>query len=68
MNQENLEYLKKSLKYLGFGEKLDSALENMIKEQPMQFQLKMTGEFKHPWTLKSLISRTCTSLTATRLP
>jgi len=45
MNLENLEYLKKSLKYLGFGEKLNADLENSIKEQPDKFKLMMTGEF-----------------------
>ncbi len=46
MNQKNLDFLKDSLKYLGFGEKLHTELENKIKEQPKEFQLTMQGEFK----------------------
>lgn len=47
MNIENLEYLKKSLKYLGFGEKLNADLESRIKEQPADFKLLMTGDFNN---------------------
>ncbi|PZU80274.1 MAG: hypothetical protein DI528_22640 [Shinella sp.] len=45
MNIKNLEFLKESLKYLGFGEKLNADLENKIKEQPAEFKLSMVGEF-----------------------
>lgn len=45
MNEKNLEFLKDSLKYLGFGEKLNADLENKIKEQPAEFKLNMVGEF-----------------------
>lgn len=45
MNIENLEFLKKSLKYMGFGEKLNADLENKIKEQPADFKLSIPGEF-----------------------
>jgi hypothetical protein len=45
MNVKNLEFLKESLKYLGFGEKLNADLENKIKEQPAEFKLSMVGEF-----------------------
>ncbi|MBX2896843.1 MAG: hypothetical protein KF763_15460 [Cyclobacteriaceae bacterium] len=45
MNEKNLEYLKKDLKYLGFGDKLNADLEARIKEQPSEFKLHMTGEF-----------------------
>lgn len=46
MNQKNLDFLKDSLKYLGFGEKLYTELEGKIREQPKEFQLAMQGEFK----------------------
>jgi hypothetical protein len=45
MNVKNLEFLKESLKYLGFGEKLNADLENKIKEQPAEFKLSIPGEF-----------------------
>lgn len=46
MNQENLDFLKKSLKFLGFGEKLNADLEDYIKNQPKEFKLSHAGEFK----------------------
>jgi len=46
MNEKNLEYLKDGLKYLGFGEKLNQALEDKIKQQPTEFSLMTVGEFK----------------------
>lgn len=45
MNVKNFEYLKEGLKYLGFGEKLNTDLENKIKEQPAEFKLSLVGEF-----------------------
>jgi len=45
MNVKNLEFLKEGLKYLGFGEKMNTDLENKIKEQPAEFKLSMVGEF-----------------------
>lgn len=48
MNVKNLEFLKESLKYLGFGDKMNTDLENKIKEQPKEFNLTLTGEFKIP--------------------
>ena len=45
MNTKNLEFLKDSLKYLGFGEKLNADLENQIKQQPLEFKLGLIGEF-----------------------
>ncbi|MBC8053816.1 MAG: hypothetical protein H7Y13_12195 [Sphingobacteriaceae bacterium] len=41
MNSQNLEFLQSSLKYFGFGDKLNQALENNIKEQKAEFQLKL---------------------------
>ena len=40
MNPQNLEFLQSSLKYFGFGDKLNHALENNIKEQKAEFQIK----------------------------
>lgn len=40
MNAKNLEYLKDSLKYLGFGDKLNQDLETNMKEQKAEFYLK----------------------------
>jgi len=40
MNPQNLEFLQSNLKYFGFGDNLNQALENNIKEQKVEFQLK----------------------------
>jgi hypothetical protein len=40
MNTKNLEYLKDSLKYFGFGEELNGALEKNMMAQPPDFQLR----------------------------
>jgi len=40
MNTKNLEYLKDSLKYFGFGEELNGALEKSMMAQPSDFHLK----------------------------
>ncbi|HEY0895396.1 MAG TPA: hypothetical protein VGE15_02480 [Sphingobacteriaceae bacterium] len=44
MNTKNLEYLKDSLKYFGFGEELNGALEKAIMAQPSEFQLRAGGQ------------------------
>ena len=44
MNEQNLEYLKDNLKYMGFGEKLYEALENKVKEGKDAFQLNLQTE------------------------
>ena len=41
MNEKNLTYLKNNLKYMGFGEKLNSDLENAVKEGKPEFQLQL---------------------------
>ena len=41
MNENNLQFLKDGLKYMGFGEKLHADLESKIKEQPADFQLTL---------------------------
>lgn len=45
MNAENLEYLKNQLKFLGFGEGLNSQLENKMKEGKPEFTLDASTEF-----------------------
>ena len=45
MIEKNVQYLKESLKYLGFGEKLNADLENAISLNPEKFKLVMPGEF-----------------------
>ena len=41
MNAQNLEYLQTNLKYFGFGDKLNEALEKSIKNEKAEFQLKV---------------------------
>lgn len=45
MNIKNFDYLKETLKYMGFGDKLNTDLEAKLKEQPAEFKLTMIGEF-----------------------
>lgn len=45
MNQENLQYLKDNIKYMGFGEKLNSELEQKMQEGKTDFQLTASVEF-----------------------
>jgi len=54
MNQENIDYLKKELKYFGFGDKLNEGLVNSIKEEPLAFQLVHKGEFKSGDEIKNV--------------
>ena len=44
MNEENVKYLKDNLKYMGFGDKLNEAMEKNIREQKPEFTLKMQTE------------------------
>ena len=41
MNEKNVSYLKDNLKYMGFGDKLNSDLEKNINEGSPEFQLKV---------------------------
>jgi hypothetical protein len=41
MNTLNLEYLQTNLKYFGFGDKLNEALEKNIRDDKTEFQLKV---------------------------
>lgn len=44
MNQENLNYLKDNLKYMGFGDKLQEHLKTEIEKQKTEFTLKFETE------------------------
>lgn len=44
MNEENVKYLKDNLKYMGFGDKLNEAMEKNMREQKPAFTLKMQTE------------------------
>lgn len=41
MNTKNLEFLQANLKYFGFGDKLNEALEKNMNDQQKEFQLKL---------------------------
>ena len=45
MNQENLKYLMDNIKYMGFGEKLNTELEQKMQEGKTDFQLTASVEF-----------------------
>ncbi len=47
MNEQNLQYLKDNIKYLGFGEKLYPELEKNIQQGFPEFQLKIQTEFNN---------------------
>ncbi len=44
MNEQNFEYLKDNIKYMGFGEKLNEPLENNLKQGKDEFQLDFKTE------------------------
>ncbi|HWJ25845.1 MAG TPA: hypothetical protein VNS32_04830 [Flavisolibacter sp.] len=44
MNEQNFEYLKDNIKYMGFGEKLFPELETQLKTGAPQFQLHYAAE------------------------
>src|ERR1035437_9265777 len=44
MNEQNLEYLKDNIKYMGFGEKLNEQLENNLKQGKDDFKLDFKAE------------------------
>ncbi len=45
MNEQNLQYLKDNIKYLGFGEKLFPELQSNMEQGFPEFQLKTQTEF-----------------------
>jgi len=44
MNEQNFEYLKDNIKYMGFGEKLNEQLENNLQQGKDDFQLNFRTE------------------------
>lgn len=44
MNEQNMQYLKDNIKYMGFGEGLHTELENQLKSGKTDFQLQFQGE------------------------
>ena len=44
MNEQNLDYLKENLKYLGFGDKLHEDLERGLKSGAAEFQLTQNSQ------------------------
>jgi len=48
MNEQNLEYLKKSLDYLGFGTKLNEVMESAIRKEIPKFSLGISKRFSRP--------------------
>ncbi|WP_207424994.1 hypothetical protein [Pedobacter sp. SYSU D00535] len=48
MNENNLDYLKNSLKYLGFGEKLHDVLEKAIRQELPAFKLQLGVAYNPP--------------------
>ncbi len=47
MNQQNLDYLKENLRFMGFGDKLYADLEKNILQGFPEFVLKMPSEFSN---------------------
>jgi len=45
MNESNLEYLKKSLDYLGFGTRLNEVLESAIRRELLKFSLGISQHY-----------------------
>ena len=54
MNEQNLDYLKNNIKYLGFGDKLSSELEKNLREGKPEFELNTSNIF-YPSTLESTL-------------
>jgi hypothetical protein len=44
MNQQNLDYLKENLKYMGFGEQLNESLQKGILEGKKEFSIQLNTE------------------------
>jgi len=47
MNQENLDYLKNTLKYMGFGDKLNNELEDNIKKGTTDININAKSTFNN---------------------
>jgi hypothetical protein len=48
MNENNLEYLQNNLKYLGFGDSLNTQLKEAIEKQLPEFKLRFETEIPAP--------------------
>lgn len=48
MNEQNLDYLKKSLEYLGFGSRLNDVLETAIRKEMTAFSLGINQHYNPP--------------------
>lgn len=44
MNQQNMEYLKENLKYLGFGDRVNESLENSARQGQPEFAISFKAE------------------------
>ncbi|WP_431293343.1 hypothetical protein [Pedobacter sp. P26] len=51
MNEPNLEYLKKTLEYLGFGTKLNDVMETAIRREIPKFSVGISSYFEPPLKL-----------------
>lgn len=54
MNQDNLDYLKKQVKFTGFGDSLENELKANIEKQEPTFQLKYPHDFGKDETVSTL--------------
>ena len=52
MNEKNLDYLKNSLKYLGFGDKLNDVLEKAIRQELPKFTITLNNTISPPGSAK----------------
>ena len=52
MNKSNVEYLQRSLKYLGFGTALNAKLEEQIREGKDRFLISTFAQFDNKHSLK----------------
>ncbi len=52
MNEKNLDYLKNSLKYLGFGDKLNDVLEKAIRQELSKFTITLNNTISPPGIAK----------------
>ena len=56
MNEENVNYLQNQLKFMGFGDKLNQQLADMIQASKPEFTLQANYEYKRPPTAPNEIS------------
>ena len=56
MNEKNLDYLKNSMKYLGFGDKLNDVLEKAIRQELPKFTISLNNSIAPPGSSKDNLS------------